>query len=88
MMMTFPLFLLKFHLWSLVKGKICRQTTQNCKVTKYSCNFSVLAKPRSLTVCQDFEDHMKLKLQLIMFQVLGTIEASRSYVTVSGTYSY
>lgn len=76
-MITFPLFLLKLHLQSLVKGKICRQTTSNGKLTKYSCNLSVLAKPSSLTVCQDFEDDMKLKSQPITVQVLGIIEARK-----------
>lgn len=76
-------FLLKLHLQSLVKGKTCEQTIQNYKVTNYSCNFSVLAKLSLLTACQDFEDHMKLKLQCITLRVLSTIKARKGYVIES-----
>ena len=87
-MVTFPLFLLKLHLQSLVKAKTCKQTTQNRKVTNYSCNFSVLAKPSFLTACQDFKHHMKLKLQCIALQVLSTIKARKGYVIKSQVHVF
>lgn len=50
---------------------------------KYRCDLSILAKPSSLAVCQDVEDHMTMTTTISSSSGAGYNEARKGYVIKS-----